>query len=82
MRTKIIGNIDMKRSANLSVDAKLLEEAKSLDINLSQTLEQALRSLIRHKRSEQWTLDNKASFESYSNHIERRGAFSDKLRSF
>ncbi len=72
----------MKRATNLSVDEELLTEAKALNINLSQTLEDALRQLIRHKQSEQWKVDNRKALDSFDEHIDRNGVFSDKLRSF
>ena len=72
----------MKRAANLSVDSELLDQAKELKINLSHTFENALRTLIRQKQSEQWKIENKQAFDSYGKHIKKHGTFSDKLRSF
>ncbi len=72
----------MKRATNLSIDEELLTAARELDINLSRTLEEALQKLVRHKKGEQWKQDNKDALQSYDEHIERTGVFSDKLRSF
>ena len=72
----------MKKATNLSVDEELLKEAKALDINLSQTLEEALRKLIRHRQAESWKAKNRDAIESYDEHIDKHGVFSDKLRSF
>ncbi len=72
----------MKRATNLSIDEELLLEARELDINLSRTLEDALQKLIRHKKAEQWKTDNKDALQTYDEHIERNGVFSDKFRSF
>ena len=36
-----------KKSANLSINADLLQQAKKLNINLSQTLEQHLAEIVR-----------------------------------
>ena len=72
----------MKRAANLSVDAELLDEAKALKINLSQTLEQALQARVREERARRWREENRAALQSYADYIERHGVFSEGLRSF
>ena len=40
-----------KKSANLSINADLLQQAKQLNINLSQTLAQHLAEIVRQARS-------------------------------
>ncbi len=71
-----------KRSANLSINAELLQQAKQLNINLSQTLEQRLSEIIRQAQREQWLTENKDALEDYNRRIEVSGAFSDGLRRF
>jgi len=71
-----------KKSANLSINADLLQQAKQLNINLSQTLEQRLAEIVRQARSEQWLAENKCALEEYNRRIETRGTFSDGLRRF
>lgn len=71
-----------KKSANLSINADLLQQAKKLNINLSQTLEQHLAEIVRQARSEQWLEENKKALEAYNRRIETRGTFSDGLRRF
>ncbi|MCC6472800.1 MAG: type II toxin-antitoxin system CcdA family antitoxin [Burkholderiales bacterium] len=71
-----------KKSANLSVDAELLQEARRLDLNLSQVLESSLALAIRERKAEEWLARNRAALEAYNEHIERDGVFSDGLRSF
>ncbi|MCW2306908.1 type II toxin-antitoxin system CcdA family antitoxin [Rhodobium gokarnense] len=72
----------MKRAANLSIDAALLDEAKGLGITLSQVLESALRDEVRKVRVERWQAENRAAFDSYAEAIERDGVFSDGIRGF
>ncbi|MBY0579643.1 MAG: type II toxin-antitoxin system CcdA family antitoxin [Burkholderiales bacterium] len=43
-----------KKSANLSVNADLLNQARALDINLSQMLEKHLAETIRQARRAEW----------------------------
>lgn len=71
-----------KKSANLSINADLLQQAKKLNINLSQTLEQRLAEIVRQAQSEQWLEENKKALEAYNRRIETRGTFSDGMRRF
>ena len=72
----------MKRAANLSVDAELLDKARKLKINLSQLLEQALREKVRAKEGEKWLEENKGAIESYNRWVAENGVFSDGVRRF
>lgn len=71
-----------KRPTNLSLNSDLLRQARELDINLSQLLEQALDAEVRKKRAEQWLLENREAIAQYNADIEKNGVFSDGLRSF
>lgn len=71
-----------KKSANLSINADLLQQAKQLNINLSQTLEQHLAEIVRLAQRGQWLAENKNALEDYNRRIESHGTFSDGLRRF
>jgi antitoxin CcdA len=71
-----------KKSANLSINNDLLQQAKALNINLSQTLEQRLAELVREARRQAWLQENQTALDDYNQHIESHGAFSDGLRRF
>ena len=82
-----MGNITInqaapKKSANLSINADLLQQAKQLNINLSQTLEHHLVEIIRQARRKQWLAENKDALDEYNRRIESCGTFSDGLRRF
>lgn len=84
---KAVGNIVFnsdapKKSANLSINADLLQQAKQLNINLSQTLEQHLAEIVRQAQRSQWLAENKVALDEYNRRIELRGTFSDGLRRF
>jgi antitoxin CcdA len=72
----------MKRATNLSVDADLLREAKDLGINLSQTLEDALRVSTKAERERRWLEENAEAIKSYNDYIREHGLWCDGLRSF
>lgn len=71
-----------KKPANLSVNSDLLNQAKNLNINLSQVLEHGLAVQVKQRRREQWLAENRAALDAYNKHIERDGLFGDSLRSF
>ena len=71
-----------KRATNLSINESLLAEARKYKINLSQTLEKKLRSIIAQKKREEWLKNNTEALQAYNERIEKRGVFSDGLRNF
>jgi antitoxin CcdA len=72
----------VKKAANLSVRADLLEEARARKINLSQTLEAALAVELKKRREAEWLEQNKAAIEAYNREIAEHGLFSDGFRQF
>ena len=71
-----------KKSTNLSINKDLLAEARSLKINLSATLEQALTEKVRKERRKQWLKDNEQAIDSCNELAEKNGLFADKHRVF
>jgi antitoxin CcdA len=72
----------VKKAANLTVRADLLEEARARKINLSQTLEAALQVELKKRREAEWLEQNKAAIEAYNREIAEHGLFSDAFRQF
>lgn len=71
-----------KKSANLSINADLLQQAKQLNINLSQALEQHLTEIVRQAQRGQWLAENQGALDDYNRRVESQGTFSDGLRRF
>ena len=71
-----------KRSANLTISAKLLDKARILKINLSQTLEERLAQVVREAEAEEWLAANRKAIDAYNARVERDGVWSDKVRGF
>lgn len=71
-----------RKPANLSINAELLQQAKELNINLSQTLERHLAEIVRQARREQWLEENREALDAYNRRVEANGTFSDGLRRF
>jgi antitoxin CcdA len=66
-----------KRAVNLFVDAELLDEARRMEINISDTLEQRLRGLVRAEREKRWLSDNREAIAAYNRRVAEHGLLSD-----
>jgi antitoxin CcdA len=71
-----------KKATNLTVNSDLLNQAKSLKINLSATLEQALIVQVKNAQREQWLKENKDAIDELNKLSDENGLFSDSFRSF
>jgi antitoxin CcdA len=69
-----------KRAVNLFVDAELLDEARRLRINISDTLERRLRSIVRVEQEKRWLEENQEAIASINSFIDRHGILASKLR--
>lgn len=69
-----------KRAVNLFVDTDLLDEARRLRINLSDTLERRLRSLVKAEQEKRWLEENGAAIASINDFIDQHGLLATKLR--
>jgi len=65
-----------------SVDQNLIEQAKAMHINLSQTLETSFVEILAEKQKEAWRKDNRDAVNAYNRRVEEQGVFSDGLRRF
>lgn len=71
-----------KKSANLSINSDLIQQAKALKINLSKLLEEKLVQAIAAQKESVWIDENKEAIEEYNDRVSKNGAFSDRLRRF
>ncbi len=69
-----------KRAVNLFVDTELLDEARRLRINLSETLERPLRTIVRAEQARRWLDDNRDAITSINDFIDRHGLLANRLR--
>jgi antitoxin CcdA len=67
-----------KRAVNLFVDAELLDEARRLRINISETLEYRLRTIVRAEQERRWLDANKVAIEAYNLRVARDGLLADE----
>ena len=71
-----------KKPTNLSLNSDLLEKARSLKVNLSATLEQALNEKLKSIEAEKWRKDNKIAINSYNEFVRKNGCLGDEYREF
>jgi antitoxin CcdA len=71
-----------KKATNLTLNAKVLEMARELGMNVSQTVDALLAEEVRRRYWERWNADNKGAIDAYNERIERDGLPLAKYRSF
>lgn len=72
----------LKRATNVSINVDLLDKARKLGVNLSQTLEDRLAELVREAEGRDWLKKNQCAIEAYNERVAREGVWSDGIRGF
>ena len=71
-----------KKPTNLSLNSDLLKRSRALNINLSATLEQALKARLAESETEKCKCKNKNAIQAYNEFVEQHGCFIDEFREF
>lgn len=71
-----------RKAVNVTLDTDLVAEAKALDLNLSRSIEKALRECVREERVRRWREENAEAIAFNNAEIERNGLWCDKHRLF
>ncbi len=71
-----------KRPINLSLNAEVLEAAKSMGMNVSATVDALLTAEVSRRYWEGWNEDNKEAIAHYNARIEREGLPLARYRTF
>jgi antitoxin CcdA len=71
-----------KKATNLSLNSKVLEMARALGMNLSQTVDTLLAEEVKRRYWEKWRDDNRQAMAEYNQRIAREGLPLAKYRSF
>jgi len=72
----------IRRSANLSVEADILEEARALDINLSRAAQDGIRRAIVAEKARRWKEENAEAIRSSNEYVDKHGLPLEKYRMF
>ena len=71
-----------KKATNLTLNSKVLEIARDLGLNVSQTVDQLLAEEVKRRYLERWNEDNKEGIAAYNARIEQEGLPLAKYRMF
>jgi len=69
-----------KRAVNLSVSRALVDEAKALGVNLSETLEAALHARLKAARELALREELRTAINAFNEDFDRNGLWSDGIR--
>ena len=82
MASKLRKSTASKRATNISLRSDLIEEAKRLDINISQACERGLEQQVAQRRAESWLEENREAIESSNLWVEKHGLPLARYRQF
>lgn len=71
-----------KKATNLTLNTKVLEMARELGMNLSQTVDTLLMEEVKRQYWKRWNEENKDAVEAYNARIAKEGLPLAKYRSF
>jgi len=71
-----------KKATNLSLNSDLLKRTRALNINLSATLEQALKDKLKSIEANKWVEENKNAVQAYNDFVDDNGCFGDEFKDF
>ena len=71
-----------KRPINLSLTSKVLDTAREMGMNVSQTVDELLTEEVKRRYWARWNEDNKDAIAAYNARIEREGVPLAQYRSF
>jgi antitoxin CcdA len=71
-----------KRPTNLTLDAELVDEARTLEINVSEACERGLADEVKRARQAKWLEENRPALLAWNDWIEKNGMPYDEYRHF
>jgi antitoxin CcdA len=71
-----------KRPTNVSLPSDLIDEARRLNINISQACERGLEQQVAKSRAEQWQEENRGAIEYWNAWVEEHGLPLAEYRQF
>jgi len=71
-----------KKATNLSLNSKVLEMARELGMNVSQTVDDLLAAEVRRRYWDRWNEENREAIAEYNARIASEGLALEKYRTF
>jgi antitoxin CcdA len=69
-----------KRAINLNLNSKVLDMARGMGLNISQTVDALLTEEVLRRYCENWQQDNAEAIAHYNERIAREGTFAQRIR--
>lgn len=77
-----LANPVVRKPTNLSLDAQLVADAKSLDINISRLAEESIARAVADEKTRRWKIENRDAIESLNKYVEEHGLPLEEFRQF
>ena len=71
-----------RQPANLSIDARLMKDAKGLDVNISRAAEAGIAEAVAAEKARLWKIENRAAIEAWNAYIDQHGIPLEESRQF
>ena len=71
-----------KKATNLTLNSKVLEMARELGMNVSQTVDDLLAAEVRRRYWDRWNEENREAIAEYNARIASEGLALEKYRTF
>ena len=71
-----------KKATNLSLNSKVLEMAREMGMNVSQTVDALLAKEVERRYWAQWAQQNEEAIQHYNERIRNEGIWGAKYRTF
>ena len=71
-----------RQPTNLSLDTRLVAEAKKLGINISRVAEESIAEAVTEEKTRMWKIENREAIEALNDYVERNGLPLAKYRQF
>ena len=72
----------LRRATNVTLSESLLDEARSLKINVSQACERGLLAEVTAIKQQQWLAENRAAMDAWNDYVDRQGLPLAEFRQF
>ncbi|MBS0562194.1 MAG: type II toxin-antitoxin system CcdA family antitoxin [Proteobacteria bacterium] len=71
-----------RKATNVTLPETLLQEARTLGINLSQACERGLLAAVAEQRRTRWLEENRHAIDAWNEHVEKHGVPLAAFRQF
>jgi antitoxin CcdA len=71
-----------RRSTSLTLNRRLLDEARELGVNVSRAAEEGVSLAVRAARAQRWRQENAAAIDDYNRFIDAHGVPLAEFRKF